>query len=234
MTSALIINLNKLCKRLGYQFQDGALLEQALSHRSSGATHYERLEFLGDSVLSAVISYELYKKYPQASEGELTRMRSNLVKGETLSEIAQQLNLGEYLRLGIGELKSGGANRLSIQADALEAIIGAIFLESGLTVVTDCILRWYQDKINSALQHHGKDAKTLLQEYLQREQLALPEYEVLSVTGPDHAQHFVVQCVVAAKDIIKTIGSGKTRRIAEQLAAQLALDTLKSIEKSKE
>nr|WP_136250628.1 ribonuclease III [Ningiella ruwaisensis] len=215
-----------LNKRIGYEFADQILLTQALTHRSAAKTHNERLEFLGDAVLGLCIAEILYKKYPKQPEGKLTRMRSNLVKGDTLAGIARELELGDMLRLGSGELKSGGHRRDSILADAVEAILGAIYLESGLEAVKQSIETLFASRIEKLDPNvQIKDSKTQLQEYLQSRQLPLPNYEVLQISGKDHAQIFEVACEVEALNISKN-ASGKSRRIAEQKAAKSVLETI--------
>ena len=177
-----------LMKKLGYQFQQVALLEQALTHRSCKGEHNERLEFLGDALLSVVIAEALYLHFPKAREGDLTRMRSSLVKGVTLAEIAKELELAEFLRLGPGEMKSGGLRRESIQADAVEAILGAIFLDAGIEACKERILSWYGSRLTGIQPGVQKDSKTQLQEYLQGRRLPLPLYEVIDTQGDDHDQ----------------------------------------------
>ncbi|NOX09447.1 MAG: ribonuclease III [Gammaproteobacteria bacterium] len=213
------MSLAKLCKLLAYHFSDDAILQQALTHRSASASNNERLEFLGDSILGMVIADALYQKFPQATEGEMSRLRASLVKKETLSEIGLELDLGQYLELGSGELKSGGFRRASILADAVEAILGAIYLDSGFSSVRDIILSLYKgrlDKMQSA--DVGKDPKTQLQEYLQARGQPLPEYKVMSTKGPAHAQIFTVHCVVGSI-VGEVSGQGGSRRKAEQDAA---------------
>jgi ribonuclease-3 len=216
----------KLRKHLAYDFSDQALLIQALTHRSANKDHNERLEFLGDAVLGMVIAQRMYEKFPKLPEGKLTRLRSNLVKGVTLAKIARELNLGDLIKLGPGELKSGGSRRDSILADALEALIGAIFLDSGLDAAThtiDALFAQRMAKLDPNVQI--KDNKTLLQEVLQSRQFDLPEYQVTNISGKDHAQTFTVQCDIAALQIQQT-GVGRSRRIAEQEAAKLVLENL--------
>ncbi|MDF2178000.1 ribonuclease III [Aliiglaciecola sp. CAU 1673] len=215
-----------LYKKLGYRFADEAALELALTHRSASKQHNERLEFLGDSVLGMVIAKELYQRFPGQPEGKLTRMRSTLVKGETLAELAREFELGDLLKLGPGELKSGGFRRESILADAVEAVIGAIFLEAGLNVVNDLILTWYSERIdNLDPDEHPKDHKTRLQEILQGRRLPLPDYEVVDVKGKSHDQTFVVECRVSGLDE-PVVARGNSRRRAEQQAAKMVLEKL--------
>lgn len=216
----------KLSRQIGYEFKDPGLLKQALTHRSAAKQHNERLEFLGDAVLGMIIARELYDKFPNVPEGKLTRMRSTLVKGDTLAELARESDVGELMNLGPGELKSGGHRRSSIIADAMEAIIGAIYLEAGLAQTEDVVLHLWKSRINKLdPNEHPKDAKTRLQEFLQSRRLPLPLYEVVEITGKDHAQTFVVHCQVATLDT-PLEGVGSSRRKAEQQAAKLALETL--------
>ena len=212
---------------LAYQFKRLALLEQALSHRSVGAHNNERLEFLGDALLSAVIAQLLYQKYPQAKEGQLTRLRASLVKGVTLAEIARELNVGEVLLLGDGELKSGGRRRDSILADALEAIIGAVFLDSDMSQCHHFIEQLFAQRMGAlSLKDTGKDAKTKLQERLQSRGMALPYYELLSVSGHAHQQTFHIKGHVAV--LSETVeAKGHSRRKAEQMVAEQLLLLLK-------
>lgn len=219
-------DLQLLGVRIGYQFNNPAYLETALTHRSANKNHYERMEFLGDAVLNFVISGKLYQLFPDASEGELSRLRAHLVKGESLSNIAAELALGDFLRLGSGELKSGGYRRKSILADVLESIIGAIYLDAGFAAVQDFILRVFADKIAGVGDvKELKDPKTRLQEYLQAMALPLPKYEVVKTSGQAHNQYFEVSCTVS---ILKkpVFGSGSSRRKAEQMAAEQALELI--------
>ncbi|MDT8397640.1 MAG: ribonuclease III [Pseudomonadales bacterium] len=218
--------LSGLIKKIGYEFENPELLKLALSHCSVGKANNERLEFLGDSVLGFVISHELFTKFPQASEGELSRFRAALVQKATLAEIARNLGLGNYLILGSGELKSGGANRDSILADALEAVICALFIDAGLQVCRDKVIQWFAPRLQRLdLGEPQKDAKTRLQEYLQAKKIDLPQYEVSKVTGQDHDQIFYVRCSIAVlPDAIS--GQGSSRREAEQNVARLALAAL--------
>ncbi len=211
-----------LCKQLGYQFVQPSLLQRALTHRSYSAAHNERLEFLGDSVLNCTIAKYLYDNYPDLPEGDLSRLRSNLVNQQTLATLAQQLNLGEQLLLGEGERKSAGQNRPSILADALEALFGAVLIDAGFSGAEKVVLTLYVPFIARIDQRSlGKDAKTLLQEYLQGRKLALPQYTVLEIKGEAHAQTFIVACEVN-KLGLSTQGEGASRRIAEQIAAEKA------------
>ncbi|SEI37750.1 ribonuclease-3 [Allopseudospirillum japonicum] len=215
-----------LSRALGYTFQQDALLELALTHRSYGGHNNERLEFLGDSIINFIIADDLYKRFPKAREGQLSRLRARLVKGVTLAELAREFNLGDYLRLGSGELKSGGYRRESILADAMEAIIGAIYLDAGMETCRERVLAWFKTRLqNLSLNDTQKDPKTRLQEFLQARQQALPRYEVVDVQGESHAQIFSVECYVELLPQ-PTRGSGSSRRVAEQDAAQAALKLL--------
>lgn len=213
----------ELARRLGHEFKDESLFELALTHRSCGKRNNERLEFLGDSVLNFTIAADLYQRFPTAREGQLSRLRALMVKGETLSEIARELGLGDYLRLGSGELKSGGFRRDSILADSVEAIIGAIYMDAGLDVAERFILAWYEKRLEELdLDGSIKDSKTRLQEFLQSRRLELPEYELVSVEGEAHAQTFNIHCHTVILDK-PTEGRGNSRRQAEQNAAKVAL-----------
>jgi ribonuclease-3 len=216
-----------LCKQIGYQFEQPQLLQRALTHRSYSAAHNERLEFLGDSVLNCSIAKYLYDTYPDLPEGDLSRLRSNLVNQQTLAILAQQLNLGEQLLLGEGERKSAGHRRPSILADGLEALFGAVLLDADFTAAEKVILGLYVPFIaRTDLKTLGKDAKTLLQENLQGRKLALPQYSVTEIKGEAHAQTFVVSCEVAQLGLT-TEGEGASRRIAEQIAAERAFQQIK-------
>lgn len=215
-----------LCEGFGYVFKQPQLLQRALTHRSYAADHYERLEFLGDSVLGCIIANYLYKNYPQLSEGELSRLRSNLVREDTLAILAQQLDLGKYLRLGEGERKSGGFRRPSILADAMEALFGAVLLDGGFAAAETVVLGMFVPYLAKVdLQTLGKDAKTLLQEYLQSRHIALPSYSVIVTQGKAHEQSFEVECAIPSLKI-STRGTGSSRRNAEQQAAQAAYQQL--------
>ncbi|RTL58028.1 MAG: ribonuclease III [Rhodocyclaceae bacterium] len=217
------MKLVKLEQSLGYTFSRPELLAQALTHRSFGSPNNERLEFLGDSVLNCTIAALLFDKFPQTREGDLSRFRAGLVKQDTLASLAQQLNLGDALRLGEGELKSGGFRRPSILADALEAIFGAIYLDGGFDQAVKVITRLYQALVEDIdPKTSAKDAKTALQEYLQSKHYDLPRYRLKSSTGEAHAQTFEVECEVPELHIT-TLGQGASRRIAEQEAARQAL-----------
>ncbi len=218
------MSLTQLESRLNYQFRNAELLRQAMTHRSHSATHNERLEFLGDSVLNCVVAGLLFKRFADLDEGDLSRVRANLVKQQSLYEIAQALAIADFLRLGEGELKSGGFRRPSILADTLEAIFGAIFVDQGFEAAQNVIERLYipiLDHIDPRTL--GKDAKTLLQEYLQGHKIALPQYTVVATHGAAHNQQFEVECSVPKLEI-KVSGTGASRRAAEQSAAKKALD----------
>jgi ribonuclease-3 len=209
---------------LRYEFRNAELLRQALTHRSHSSTHNERLEFLGDSVLNCAVAALLFQRFGKLDEGDLSRVRANLVKQQSLYEIAQALNISEGLRLGEGELRSGGFRRPSILADTLEAVLGAVFLDGGFDAAQTVIKRLYVpilDHIDPRTL--GKDAKTLLQEYLQGHKIALPTYTVVATHGAAHNQQFEVECTVPKLDV-KVSGSGASRRAAEQAAAKKALD----------
>lgn len=215
-------DFGKLARRLGHDFRQPDLLQQALTHRSFGQPHNERLEFLGDSVLNCTIAKELYDRFPCLPEGTLSRLRANLVNQQALAEIALALDLGEYLLLGEGELKSGGFRRPSILADALEASFGAVMLDSGFDASAKVIAALFASRLQDIdPKVEGKDPKTLLQEYLQGHKVALPQYAVLSITGEAHEQHFKVECHIPDLDIRST-GEGISRRGAEQEAARQA------------
>jgi ribonuclease III len=210
--------------RLGYQFNDPGLLRQALTHRSHSAPHNERLEFLGDGVLNCAIASLLYERFPHLPEGDLSRLRANLVNQDTLSRIAAGLDLGGELLMGEGELKSGGFRRPSILADSLEAVVGAIFLDGGFERAAAAIRGIYAPLLEELDPDRlGKDPKTLLQEYLQGRRLPLPQYNVVQVRGEAHEQQFQVECVIPDLDI-RTPGEGQSRRSAEQSAARRAYE----------
>lgn len=216
--------------RLGYQFQRLALLERALTHRSYSADHYERFEFLGDAVLSLAVSDLLLQRHPKWTEGDLSRVRAHLVKQDTLAMLATQLGIHHLLKLGEGELRSGGRERPSIQADALEAVLGAIYLDAGYDVVAQVVQRLFHpiDLQNSSQSSAplGKDAKTALQEWLQGRKLPLPTYEVVQISGAAHQQQFEVVCGIALAHQVPARGCGASRRAAEQAAAKAMLAQL--------
>ncbi|VVE07529.1 ribonuclease III [Pandoraea commovens] len=222
-------SLNQLEERLQYRFHDAELLCQALTHRSHSAANNERLEFLGDSILNCSVAAILFRRYGKLDEGDLSRVRANLVKQQSLYEIAQTLGVSDFLRLGEGELKSGGFRRPSILADTLEALFGAMYLDGGFERAYAVIERLY----TPVLEHVdpktlGKDAKTLLQEYLQGHKIALPQYTVIATHGAAHNQQFEVECTVPKLDI-KVGGSGASRRAAEQAAAKKALEEVQKM-----
>ncbi len=215
--------------KLSYLFRDPSLLSQALTHRSHDhGQHNERLEFLGDSILSVVISHQLYLRFPAANEGDLSRLRAHLVKGDRLAEIAQCLGLGQYISMGPGELKSGGFRRASILEDAIEALVGAIYLDGGFDAAQQFILSLYESRFQVLPELDTiKDPKTRLQELLQAKKLPLPQYRVEETTGADHERNFKVSCTVSGLKE-STYGVAESRRKAEQICAQLALEALQS------
>jgi ribonuclease-3 len=218
--------LAQLQRRIGYQFNNVEHLVLALTHRSHSNRNNERLEFLGDSIVNMVIAEYLYSAFERAREGQLSRLRARMVKGVTLAEIGREFELGQYLKLGSGELKSGGYRRDSILADAVESIIGAIYLDSDFETCRLQVLRWFEQRLQDLnIQDTQKDPKTRLQEYLQSRQFPLPLYDVTSVEGEAHAQTFHVSCALPSLDR-KTTGAGSSRRIAEQQAARAALKDL--------
>jgi len=217
--------LDALQKRLGYRFVDLSLLARALTHRSAARDHNERLEFLGDAVIGVVVASAFFDRFPQANEGELSRLRAGVVSGVSLAGIARSLKLSECLILGESERKSGGRNRDSILADTLEALAGAILMDSSLSGARTVVSGWLQSMIEGSTLDIVIDAKTRLQEWLQARGEPLPEYVVTSVSGEDHAQCFQVQCKLGERGIT-TEASGSARRRAEQTAAELMLDEL--------
>jgi ribonuclease III len=223
------MDVQALQNALGHDFASKDLLQQALTHRSHSVTHNERLEFLGDSVLNCVIASLLFEKFSRIDEGDLSRLRANLVKQQSLYEIAQRLELSPYLRLGEGELKSGGFRRPSILADTVEALFGAIFLDGGFDTARRVIKKLYQPVLETVdPKTLGKDAKTLLQEYLQGRKIALPVYTVVATHGAAHSQEFEVECAVP-KLSIQVLGAGGSRRAAEQAAAKKALEAAQAL-----
>jgi len=218
--------LKEFARRLDHSFRDHALLSRALTHRSRGEHNYERLEFLGDSILNFLIADAIYDRFPDLSEGDLTRLRATLVRRETLASLARQLKLGDFLELGSGELKSGGFDRDSILADALEAVLGAVYKDAGIEAGSRVVKRLYAPVLESIDPRAiAKDPKTRLQECLQGRSLPTPVYEVVSISGEPHQQHFVVQCHVAGvEDPVS--GEGASRRNAEQAAAARACELL--------
>jgi ribonuclease-3 len=222
------MDIELLQKRLGHTFGNAALLQQALTHRSHSSLHNERLEFLGDSILNCVVAALLFDKYSKIDEGDLSRLRANLVKQQSLYEIAQRMELSQCLRLGEGELKSGGFRRPSILADTLEALFGAVFLDAGFDTARSVIRSLYLPILQSVdPKTLGKDAKTLLQEYLQGKKMALPQYNVVATHGAAHSQEFEIECLVPKLEI-QVFGTGGSRRAGEQAAAKLALEAVQT------
>lgn len=212
---------------IGYHFKQPELLQVALTHRSKGGVHNERMEFLGDGVVNFITAEILYYQFPKASEGDLSRWRATLVNRDTLADLAKKFDLGQYLVLGPGELRSGGSERHSILSCAMEALIGAVFLDGGFAAVHERISAWYDEllhSLSSASSH--KDPKTILQEYLQSQRLALPIYTVESIEGEAHQQMFVVSCQIEGI-ASKSLGRGTSRRRAEQDAAQAMLEVIR-------
>ncbi len=222
----MTVSVRQLEKNFSYRFANRALAELALTHRSAARVNNERLEFLGDAILGFLIADELLRRFPESPEGALSRKRSLLVNQQTLADIAVRLELGEILVLGPGELKSGGKERESILADAVEAVIGAIYLDGGLEVCRKVVLSLYYDLLdNDSSSVTAKDSKTRLQELLQAKCLPLPVYKVLSIDGEEHQQSFLVSCQISLLSEC-TLGEGVNRRIAEQQAAGRALEAL--------
>lgn len=218
--------LSRLEQAIGHTFRDVSWLKTALTHRSYGAAHNERLEFIGDAILNAVVARLLFERFPLLPEGDLSRLRANLVCQDSLHRLARTIELGRYLMLGDGELKSGGNARPSILADALEALFGAIWIDAGFDAV-DGVIRGLYEPLLQHLQAGRpiKDAKTRLQEYLQGRHLPLPRYEAVAIEGEAHAQRFLMACVIEAL-AIRTEGAGSSRRAAEQVAADRALERI--------
>lgn len=220
------MSLERLQKQLGYEFNQPALLKQALTHRSYASNNNERLEFLGDGVLNFIVAHQLYQRFQKLPEGDLSRLRAQLVKEATLFEISLTLKLGELLNLGEGELKSAGWRRPSILSDALEAIIGATYLDSGFVAAEALVCKLYEERLeNIDPKSIDKDAKSKLQEYLQSKKIDLADYTVISIEGEAHAQTFKVSCSINKLNIT-TLGEGTSRRNAEQQAAELALEEI--------
>lgn len=220
--------LQALSTKLGYTFQNITLLELALCHRSLGKENNERLEFLGDAALNFIVATVLYQHFPEAKEGDLSRLRASLVKAESLAILATHFDLSQYLRLGHGEQRSGGASRSSIQSDAIEAIIGAIYLDSDFNTCQRVVLQWYNDMLLTLkTPQELKDPKTRLQEYLQGKKMPLPMYEISETMGEAHTQVFYIKCTVAGLPFT-SIGVGSSRRRAEQDAAQKFFEVLQS------
>ena len=224
-----MVQIQTLIDRLGYTFKDARLLDEALSHRSFGAFNYERLEFLGDSLLNFVIATELFHSRSDQDEGDLSRMRASLVRQSTLAEIARELNLGVHLRMGVGELRSGGFNRDSILSDVVESIIGAVFTEAGFEPARELVLRLYGDRIaNLPAAAQLKDPKTQLQELIQGQGFDLPVYKVIKKAGKDHDTQFTVSCVLHDPPLSLN-ATASSRRKAEQAAAKLMLEKLPEV-----
>jgi ribonuclease-3 len=218
----------QLCQQIDYSFDNIKLLQRALTHRSYSSSNYERFEFLGDSVLNCAIAKFLFDHYPDLPEGDLSRLRSNLVNQQTLATLAEQLHLGDLLLLGEGERKSGGQHRPSILADAFESLLGSVFLDGGFAAAEQIVVKIYTPHLARVdLKTLGKDAKTLLQEMLQARKLPLPHYLVIATQGEAHEQTFEVECRVE-KLKITTRGRGASRRIAEQIAAEAAYQRIQS------
>lgn len=222
-----MLQYSALIEKLGYDFHNQQLLKLALTHRSFSADNNERLEFLGDSILNLIIGEALFKQFPDAKEGQLSRLRSALVRGDTLVLLAREFELNRYLILGEGELKSGGLDRASILSDAVEALIGAIYSEAGFDICRAKVLHWYKDKLASmSLAVTHTDSKTRLQEYLQSRKLSLPDYRVVEVAGESHAQLFTVECYVSLLQK-PARATASSRREAEKLAASEIIRILK-------
>jgi len=219
-----------VCKSIGYSFEQPALLQQALRHRSAGAPHNERLEFLGDSLVNLIVAESLFSHWPKADEGALTRARANLVRESSLAMIARQLDIGDKIVLGTGEMKTGGHRRDSILADTLEAVIAAIYIDSNFDVCRTTVLPWFEQQIREIQPGKiEKDAKTRLQEWLQAKQFARPEYQLIESRGEDHARIFIVQCSTV-EPVLCEQAEGSSLRLAEMAAAEkimLKLEALK-------
>ncbi|MFC5741098.1 ribonuclease III [Dyella tabacisoli] len=214
--------------RLTYRFRDASLAQLALTHRSAGKPNNERLEFLGDALLGVVVAELLYEVHPNASEGELSRLRAQLVNGQALAVIARELELGDELKLGPGELKSGGFRRDSILADAFEAVVAAVYMDGGFAACRETVRNLFEQRI-AAIPRSSKDAKTRLQEWLQARGLALPLYELKDSRGEDHAKTFDVSCEIVEPTPINAEGHGGSRRAAEQDAAEIVLRQLQEL-----
>lgn len=220
------LKYQRLEQRLGYYFKSQQYLQLALTHRSYGATNNERLEFLGDSILNFIVGESLFQRFGSAREGQLSRLRSQMVKGETLADIAREFSLGECLVLGEGEMKSGGHSRDSILADTVEALIGAIYLESGLDVCRERVLTWLAPRLAEiSLDTSAKDSKSRLQEYMQAQRQPLPEYVVVNVGGEGHAQIFTIECRITLSKQ-STQATATSRREAEKQAATAMIELL--------
>ncbi len=224
----LVMKHKELSEKLGYSFTNKELLDQALRHRSMGKMSNERLEFLGDAVLNFVIAAELFHRYPEIKEGELSRLRANLVNGEALAALANELQIGKFLQFGSGELRDGGARHQSIIADAMEAIIGAMYLDGGFLETEHQVLNWFASRLNETTGVAQKDPKTCLQELLQMRKLPLPLYAVIDTSGAAHSRIFTVSCQVSGVKEV-TIGVGSNKRVAERAAAKSMLEKIGSI-----
>jgi ribonuclease III len=221
------VSQERLQQRVGYRFSRAELLAQALTHRSHGTPHNERLEFIGDGILNCIVAVELFERFGGLPEGDLSRLRARLVREEALHQLAQDLGLGEHLRLGEGEMKSGGSARPSILADAFEALVGAIFVDGGFGAAREAVRRLYEPLLAGLdPQDPGKDPKTLLQELLQARRIALPQYTVLTTRGAAHNQNFEVECAIPQL-AVRTTGTGSSRRTAEQEAAMRAFERIR-------
>ena len=219
-----------LYRNIGYHFNNEELIAQALTHRSKQKKHNERLEFLGDSILGFVIAEVLYQQFPYEDEGNLSLLRMYLVRGKTLTDMAKRFNLGEYMSFGIGELKSGGHKRARLLEDAFEAMIGAVYLDSDMQIVKECILRWYENILNILnVEEHTKDPKSTLQEYLQAKIHTPPIYTIITTEGFDHDQTFTVEVSLGELNQCYR-GVGKSRKQAEHAAAKAALASIETQE----
>lgn len=226
LSSERKVKLERLARKLGYQYQDISLLQHALTHRSMGATNNERLEFLGDSLVNFMIADVLFHRFVKLPEGDMSRVRAHLVKGDTLALIGREYDLSDYLVLGPGELKSGGFRRDSIIADTVEAIIASVYEDGGLESCRSLVMRFYEERLADLdPKKVGKDPKTRLQEFLQSQNEQLPEYAIISVNGAAHAQEFTVSCYVSKLNS-KFEAVASNRRKAEQKAAETALEAL--------
>lgn len=214
-----------LSEKLGYRFCDIELLSRALRHRSMGKVSNERLEFLGDAILDFIIAAEVFYRYPEMKEGDLSRLRANLVNGEVLANLATELKIGEYLQFGSGELRSGGPQRKSILADAMEAIIGAMYLDGGFVVTQHNVIKWFAKRLDDIGGDVQKDPKTRLQELLQMKKSPLPVYTVVDTMGAAHSQIFTVECQVAGVHKV-AVGIGTNKRLAERNAAEKMLTNM--------
>lgn len=216
----------RLALSLGHHFKREELLEQGLTHRSAGSLNNERLEFLGDALIGFIIAEVLWERFPEADEGTLSRLRASLVKRESLSGLARDLCLGDYLRLGAGELRTGGHARDSILADALEAVLGAVYLDAGFAATRTVVMTLFASRLDETGEvQSGKDPKTRLQEWLQSRKRPLPEYLVIAIGGDQHDQIFTVSCLLTDTDL-RTLGDGSSRRRAEQSAAEAMLEQI--------